>query len=76
MYAELAILSIFVFGYSILAGGPVTIRQTKALLRDIHQPGSRRTHSSLMDWHHAARHSQEAHEGLSAFVEKRPPNWP
>ncbi len=60
---------------SILMGGPSALRQTKALMHDI-------TREQL--WHQlglgmkvsaAARETEEAKEGLSAFREKRPPSW-
>jgi methylglutaconyl-CoA hydratase len=59
---------------SIVAGGPDTIRKTKALLNAAYQ----RMHGAdmnLVDTHLAARHSEEAREGLAAFAEKREPKW-
>ena len=59
---------------SIVAGGPETIRQTKALLNEtFHQTGD--SAPDLIKSHLAARHSDEAREGLAAFTEKRKPNW-
>lgn len=61
---------------SVSAGGPETIRQTKALLNEAYDGDSDEEGSRLMQTHLAARHSDEAREGLAAFIEKRKPNWP
>lgn len=61
---------------SILAGGPETIRRTKALLDATYAggvSGSGADHA-IRD-HLAGRRSAEADEGLRAFLEKRPPAW-
>ena len=62
----------------LLQAGPEALKQCKQLIRDV-------TANSLMD--HASlrqmtadliarlRISEEGQEGLSAFLEKRPPNW-
>jgi methylglutaconyl-CoA hydratase len=60
---------------SIAAGGPQTVRQTKALLNSMFQGGSDESGPDLIETHLAARHSDEAREGLAAFSEKREPNW-
>jgi methylglutaconyl-CoA hydratase len=60
---------------SVMEGGPQTIRQTKALLNTIFQPSTDRSVTSLVESHLAARKSDEAREGLSAFIEKREPEW-
>jgi methylglutaconyl-CoA hydratase len=60
---------------SILAGGPDTIRQTKALLNTLLHPTAEQPHHDLVKQHLPARHSAEAREGLAAFAEKRKPNW-
>lgn len=57
---------------SVLAGGPQAIRKTKQLLNDLyHEIASK----SLFESHLDARQSSEAIEGLTAFTEKRAPNW-
>lgn len=60
---------------AIVAGGPNTIRQTKSLLNAAFSSSSGSHDVHLIESHLAARHSDEAREGLAAFVEKREPNW-
>jgi methylglutaconyl-CoA hydratase len=60
----------------ILAGGPDTIRRTKALLNETyagHAAGAGDDHA--IREHLEGRRSAEADEGLRAFLEKRPPAW-
>ena len=60
---------------SVIAGGPNTIQQTKALLNDTFQRANGPPGPNLIEMHLAARHSDEAREGLAAFAEKREPKW-
>jgi len=60
---------------SVMAGGPETIRQTKALVNAAYQRAGDSSGSKFIEAHLAARNSNEAREGLSAFAEKRSPNW-
>lgn len=60
---------------SVAAGGPETIRQTKALINQTFHVGNENANESLIETHLAARHSKEATEGLAAFIEKREANW-
>ena len=60
---------------SVLAGGPETIRQTKALINQTFDVGSENANESLLETHLAARYTEEACEGLAAFIEKREPSW-
>jgi methylglutaconyl-CoA hydratase len=57
----------------ILAGGPQTIRDTKVLVHRAYSASDH--HGTSIDDHLQARFSDEAAEGLKAFLEKRPPNW-
>lgn len=61
----------------VLAGGPQTIRDTKHLLHQAygHAPAPSGQASGSIHEHLKARFSEEANEGLSAFLEKRPPAW-
>jgi methylglutaconyl-CoA hydratase len=60
----------------VLAGGPETIAETKALLRKVygHAAAADGADAAIAE-HLKARHSAEAAEGLRAFLEKRPPHW-
>jgi methylglutaconyl-CoA hydratase len=60
---------------SVMAGGPETVRQTKALVNAAYNLADDASSSSLVKAHLAARNSDEAREGLAAFAEKRSPNW-
>jgi enoyl-CoA hydratase/carnithine racemase len=60
---------------SVVAGGPQAIRQTKHLLNSMFHRTGDRSDASLVEIHLAARHSDEAREGLAAFIEKREPKW-
>lgn len=60
---------------SVLAGGPETIRNTKLLLNRTFSGSDSESGPNLIDTHLAARHSDEAREGLTAFIEKREPQW-
>ncbi len=59
----------------ILEGGPETIRLTKQLLNNTQFSSSATAHDSMIEIHLKARHSDEAREGLAAFLEKRKPSW-
>lgn len=60
---------------AVIAGGPETIRQTKVLLNRMFSHNSRHADGDLVAAHLAARSSDEAREGLAAFIEKRAPGW-
>lgn len=60
----------------LMTAGPLAIGATKALIRDL---AERQISEELIDETAtriaALRATKEAKEGLSAFLEKRPPNW-
>jgi enoyl-CoA hydratase/carnithine racemase len=58
---------------AILRGGPDTIRSTKALINSLYDSGG--STKTLSEVHLEARHTDEAREGLAAFLEKREPDW-
>ncbi|WP_442511573.1 enoyl-CoA hydratase/isomerase family protein [Novipirellula sp. SH528] len=60
---------------SVVAGGPDTIRKTKSLINASFSENVPADKPNLIDMHLAARHSDEAREGLAAFNEKRDPKW-
>lgn len=59
----------------ILRGGPDTIRLTKSFMNDVFDHAREPWAKRLEEIHLQARHSDEAREGLAAFLEKREPNW-
>lgn len=59
----------------VLAGGPQTIVDTKALLHKAYDQPTPAGASAAIAEHLEARRSPEAAEGLQAFLEKRPPRW-
>lgn len=61
---------------AVVAGGPQTVRTTKALLNAVYLQQGEPPGRKLLDRHLAARRSDEAREGLAAFAEKREPQWP
>jgi methylglutaconyl-CoA hydratase len=59
----------------VLAGGPETIRETKQLVSALYGRAGDHLERSMEAWHLDARRSEEAREGLRAFLEKREPPW-
>jgi len=56
-------------------GAPGAIHQTKILIEALSTRGIEDDLDIAMEFHHEARHSVEAVEGIKAFMEKREPNW-
>ena len=59
----------------VIAGGPRTIQLTKQLMNNTMLSSGDHHSQSLVEIHLEARRGPEAKEGLSAFLEKRPPYW-
>lgn len=59
----------------VLKSAPQAVRQTKRLLWEIRHRTSSEAAKLALQFHHDARTSSEAGEGLAAFQEKRGPNW-
>jgi len=62
---------------AVAAGAPETIRQTKALIRNTNS-GHALSDSAFKDSiqeHLDGKNSDEAHEGIAAFLEEREPWW-
>ena len=59
----------------LLKGGPDAVRHTKRLLAELRAtpPAERLNHA--LAFHRQARTSDEAREGIAAFLEKREPRW-
>lgn len=60
---------------SVCAGGPETIRRTKNLINHHTVHDGKSTSAHPLEEHLAARRSNEAREGLAAFLQKREPKW-
>jgi methylglutaconyl-CoA hydratase len=60
---------------AVVAGGPQTVRQTKHMLNAMFRYVGDSSDANLVETHLAARQSDEAREGLAAFIEKRKPDW-
>ncbi len=59
----------------VLLGAPEAIRATKRLLHELDPLQLEQAFIKALPYHHQARHSQEALEGINAFIEKRKPVW-
>jgi methylglutaconyl-CoA hydratase len=58
-----------------MQGAPGAIQQTKTLIDALSLRSMEDDLEITMEFHHAARHSDEAQEGMHAFLEKRKPSW-
>ena len=59
----------------VLKGAPGAIRETKRLIEELSPKSLSEDLAIAMNFHHAARLSKEAQEGIQAFLEKRDPAW-
>jgi methylglutaconyl-CoA hydratase len=60
----------------ILKGGPLAVKAAKRLLRDVVRLPREKAVEETLRVISEIRVTPEAQEGLSAFLEKRKPNWP
>jgi methylglutaconyl-CoA hydratase len=56
-------------------GAPHALSHTKQLIAELRPPTVAQDVSRAIQFHLGARTSDEAQEGIAAFLEKRPPNW-
>src|SRR6266536_3856766 len=63
------------FAGSTLQGAPGVLAQTKRLIDELWWRSVKEDVDLALKYHMQARESAEAHEGIAAFNEKRPPNW-
>lgn len=59
----------------LLKASPHAIEATKQLMAALSAQSLPAEFDIAMQFHHAARHSEEAKEGIQAFLEKRKPSW-
>lgn len=59
----------------ILLGAPGAVRGTKLLIDKLHPANFFEDLQTALSLHQSVRHSEEAKEGIQAFLEKRPPVW-
>jgi methylglutaconyl-CoA hydratase len=60
---------------SVLQGAPGALAQTKRLIEELWGRTVKQDVDLALKYHIHARESSEAHEGIAAFNEKRPPSW-
>lgn len=60
----------------VLLGAPEAVRHTKRLLQELASPTHDHRFARALEHHTRARLSAEAQEGLAAFQQHRPPQWP
>jgi methylglutaconyl-CoA hydratase len=60
---------------SILQNAPHALMQTKHLIEELWSTSVRDDVEKALHFHTLARESDEAKEGIAAFLEKRPPRW-
>jgi methylglutaconyl-CoA hydratase len=60
---------------TVLQGGPESIAQTKKVLDELWPSSFNHELDETLLYHLSARNSNEAREGVAAFLEKRSPSW-
>ncbi|MGI8957715.1 MAG: enoyl-CoA hydratase/isomerase family protein [Chthoniobacterales bacterium] len=60
---------------SVLQNAPVALASTKSLIEELWSSSVKEDVETALRYHMEARESAEAKEGISAFLEKRAPNW-
>ena len=60
---------------SVLQGAPGAISNSKRLMEELWSSSVKQDIALALRHHMEARESDEAKEGIAAFLEKRPPNW-
>ena len=60
---------------SVLQGAPGALAQTKRLIEELWGRTVKQDVDLALEYHMRARESNEAHEGIAAFNEKRKPSW-
>jgi methylglutaconyl-CoA hydratase len=63
------------FAQSVLQGAPGALSQTKRLIEELWSSSVKEDVDLALKYHMQARESEEAHEGITAFNEKRKPKW-
>src|SRR5947207_2799784 len=63
------------FAESVLQGAPDALAQTKRLVEELSWRSVKQDVELALKYHMQARESPEAREGITAFNEKRKPNW-
>ena len=63
------------FAASVLQGAPGALAQTKRLVEELWWHSVKEDVDLALKYHMQARESDEAREGITAFNEKRKPNW-
>ena len=59
----------------VVQGAPVAIANTKQHIAELRPPTVKDDIERAIQFHLRARTSDEAQEGIAAFLEKRPPKW-
>ena len=63
------------FADSVLQGAPGALAQTKRLIEELWWSSVKQDVGLALKYHLQARESDEAQEGIAAFIEKRKPKW-